>query len=117
MFCELMEIVRNKCKKAYPPHFILVICGRSGKMIDPNAIAAEIHNLEVPFAEVWLIGYADDTKTTVHVARLYPELGHNTFDLPKTVAKWSNQMELGKPLQRGTGTEVQRLGERYLPIP
>jgi hypothetical protein len=114
---ELMEIIGTKCKKAYPAHFILVICGRSGKMIDPSEIAAELKKLKVPFAAVWLTGYADDSKTTVHVARLYPELGHNTFDLPRVVAKWDKQTAFGKPLQRGRGTDVQRLGDRYLPIP
>lgn len=114
---DLMEIIGNKCKKAYPAHFMLLICGRSGKTISANEIAAEIGKLKVPFAEVWLIGYADDSKMKVHVARVYPELGHHSFDLPSVVVKWEKQMAFGKPLQRGRGTELHQLGDSYLPIP
>ena len=53
-----MQVIRQKCVKAYPSYFFLLVFGRSGteKVVEVRVLFEEVRHLKVPFAEIWIIG-------------------------------------------------------------
>jgi hypothetical protein len=115
---DLMQIIRQKCEKAYPPNYVLVILGRSGRTVEPGEIVKEIRELpRVPFAEIWLLGRASSDRNTQRMVRLRPEGADVSFDLNRAVARTASQREFARLDGRGTGIEPCSSGDIYLPIP
>lgn len=114
---DLMQIIEQKCARAYPSYFGLLILGRSGKIIDPSAIAEKIYSLRVPFAEIWIVGRALEDRNRVQMVRLFPAIADFPFDLATALKRTENQKEFMQPEGRGTGTDIHSRGDIYLPIP
>ena len=113
---DIMEVIRKKCKRAYPEHYLLLVNARnSGKVLDVDRVIQEMKRIRSPFLEVWVVAFVglDDMK----VVRVAP--GALSVDL-KIRAELENakkQTPFIKRGKRGTGTELRDLGPAYLPIP
>jgi len=70
---DAIQVIRQKCARAYPPDFGLVVMGRSGKFIDLNATVEAIRSIRVPFAEIWILGRPLDAHERVQMVRLFPK--------------------------------------------
>ncbi len=114
---DLMQVIRQKCERFYPPYFVLLVLGRSGKDSDPNAVMQAIHGIRVPFAEIWILGRPLDDQGKVRMVRLFPEGADLRFDLSDAVKRSEKKREIMRPEQRGTGTELHARGDIYFPIP
>ena len=66
-----IQIVRQKCARAYPSYFWLVILGRSGKVVDLNAVIEAIRCARVPFVEIWIVGRALENRGRMKLVRLF----------------------------------------------
>jgi len=112
---DVMTLIENKAKKAYPSFYCLLITGRSGKTLNPHALAEEIRKMSVPFAEIWIIGMLD--YNVANIARLFPTLSLLRFDIPRALEKAKPESDIMVKQQRGRGTQFEPLGPIYLPIP
>lgn len=114
---DIMQVVQQKCERAYPSYFGLLILGRSGKAVDPNAILEAIRAIRVPFAEIWIVGRALEERNRMEMARLFPDVANLGFDLGRALQRTETQKEIMQPQGRGTGTNLRFSGDIYLPIP
>ena len=112
-----MQPIEQKCRRAYPNFFSLLVLARSGKTAYPQEIAREIRKLTVPFAEIWILGRASEQDTKVHVVKVHPFVLHADFDIRHALKKAKNEADILQPQQRGTSIEFRHLGQVYLPIP
>jgi hypothetical protein len=113
---DIMEVIRKKCRRAYPDHYLLLVNARhSGEVLDLDRVIEEMKRMRSPFLEVWVVASIgpDDLK----VVRVAP--GGLAIDL-KARAELEKAMKQKPFLRRGirgTGTEFRDLGLVYLPIP
>jgi hypothetical protein len=114
---DLVQIVQQKCARAYPPYFWLVILGRSGKTVDLNTVTEGMRGLHVPFAEIWMVGRTLENPNKVRTVRLFPSGADVLFVLKDALRRSERQADTMRPQHRGTGTELRSLGDIYLPIP
>jgi hypothetical protein len=117
MFDDIMEVIRKKCKRAYPDHYLLLVNARnSGKVLDFDRVIQEMKGIRSPFLEVWVVAFVgpDDMK----VVRVAPG-GALSVDLKirAELQKAKKQTPFIKRGKRGTGTRLRDLGPAYLPIP
>jgi hypothetical protein len=56
-----MEVIEQKCRKAYPGYFTLVVHARNEKTTDLGIVSQAISRLRVPFAEIWALRQASPT--------------------------------------------------------
>jgi hypothetical protein len=112
-----MQVIQQKCVRAYPPYFWLLITGRSGKVLDPSTIIEATRGTRVPFVEIWIVGRALADRNRMQMVRLFPGRADVAFDLNHALQQTEKQAEFMRPMQRGSGTEVRSLGDLYLPIP
>jgi len=62
---DIMEVIRKKCKRAYPDHYLLLVNARnSGKVLDFDQVIQEMKTTDSPFLEVWVVAFVgpDDMK-------------------------------------------------------
>jgi hypothetical protein len=115
---DLMEIIKKKCGRAYPSYFGLLILGRNGKTIYPDAVIEAISQIKrVTFAEIWMVGRALEDNGRVQMVRFYPHRGDIHFDIRDAMRRNEGQKDFMQPQGRGTGLEIHSLGDMYLPIP
>ncbi len=114
---DVMQVIRQKCKCAYPPYFWLLILGRNGKTLDVDSTVEAVCELCVPFVEIWIIGRPAEAMHKRQMVRLYPEKWDLIFDLARALKESEKQPEIMRPGKRGTGTDIYPLGSSYLPIP
>lgn len=113
---DIMVVIRKKCKRAYPEHYLLLVNARnSGKLLDFDRVIQEMRGIAPPFLEVWVIAFVgpDDIK----VVRVSPATPSVDLKIRAELAKAKSQTPFIKRGNRGTGTEVRDLGPAYLPIP
>jgi hypothetical protein len=114
---DVMQVIRQKCERAYPSYFWLLILGRNGKTLDLDSTIEVVRELRVPFAEIWIIGRPEEAMQKRQMVRLYPEKWDLIFDLARALKESEKQTEIMRPGKRGTGTDAYPLGSSYLPIP
>jgi hypothetical protein len=112
-----IQIVQQKCARAYPAYFWLVILGRSGKAVDTNTLIEAIRSARVPFVEIWIVGRALEDRNRMQIVRLFPDRVDVLFDLNQALIRSEKQAEIMRPEKRGTSTEIRPRGDIYLPIP
>jgi hypothetical protein len=112
-----MQIIRQKCARAYPPYFGLLVLGRSGKFLDLNAVVDGIRGASVPFAEIWILGRPMGAHNKVQMVRIFPGRVDVSFDLSDALRRSDKQPEFMRPEKRGTSMEFRFVGDTYLPIP
>jgi hypothetical protein len=112
-----LQIIQQKCARAYPTYFWLLILGRSGMVLDLDTIIEAICDLRVPFVEIWIVGRALEERNRMQMARLFPGRADVVFDLGQALKRSEKQMDVMQPEKRGIGTDIRSLGDIYLPIP
>ena len=113
---DIMEVIRKKCKRAYPDHYLLLVNARNGgKVLDFDRVIQEMKDIRSPFLEVWVVAFVgpDDMK----VVRVAPGALSIDFKIRAELEKAKKQTPFIKRGKRGTGTELRDLGPAYLPIP
>jgi uncharacterized protein YndB with AHSA1/START domain len=114
---HFMDLVRQKCAKGgYPPYFTLVVLARNGKGVDFPDDLAGLHDLKIPFSEMWLMGRASPETTTYSVCMFHPGIKLLEFDLEDALQKNKAQIDFLHPEGRGSGTEFRDRGVMYMPI-
>jgi hypothetical protein len=113
---EVMEVIRKKCRRAYPDHYLLLVNARnSGKVLDFDRVIQEMKGIRSPFLEVWVVSFVgpDDMK----VVRVAPGTLSVDLKIRAELERAKKQTPFMKRGSRGTGTELRDLGPAYLPIP
>ena len=113
---DIMEVIRKKCKRAYPDHYLLLVNARnSRKVLDFDQVIQEMKRADSPFLEVWVIAFVgpDDMK----VVRVAPGTLSVDLKIRAELEKAKKQTPFIKRGIRGTGTELRDLGAAFLPIP
>lgn len=114
---EVVDVIIQKCAKAYPQYFTLLVFARNGKEIRVPDLLQEMQALTVPFWEIWLLGRVSATAARYLVCMLHPHLETEEFDLCEVVAKNQGQVDFLRRQKRGKGTVMKDLGFVYLPLP
>ena len=113
---DIMVVIRKKCKRAYPEHYLLLVNARnSGKVLDFDRVIREMRGIASPFLEVWVIAFVgpDDMK----VMRVAPGAVSIDLKIRTELEKAKGQAPFIQRGKRGTGTEIRDLGPAFLPIP
>jgi hypothetical protein len=110
-----MQVIRQKCARAYPSYYVLLVLGRSGREVQPDKLVELVQGLTVPFWEIWILGRLADS--TVNMARLHPSPTWINFDVMRSLQKKANRTDVLVRQKRGKSTEFEKLGSVYLPIP
>jgi hypothetical protein len=120
-----LQVIQQKCAKAYPGSYTLLVLARSGRILYMDEIVAGLGNLKVPFSEIWVVGPASDIGTgistnigtTIHLVMVYPSVLDCGFDIRRAQANAQAQKDVLQRLKRGTSTEMTDLGRVWIPIP
>lgn len=112
---DAVKVVKQKCKRAYPPYFCLLVLARNGKNLDIETLTREVLSEKVPFGEIWITGCLSAGLMTM--LRIVPSAFRLDFETVRSIEKLEEQPDVMRKLQRGTSTEVRHLGFVYLPLP
>jgi hypothetical protein len=112
---DALTVIKQKCQKAYPSHFCLLVLARNGKNLDVEMLTQEVLRQKVPFGEIWIIGCLAEGFMTM--VRIVPNPFRFDFETARSLEKIKEQRDIMQKLKRGTSTEVQELGFAYLPLP
>jgi hypothetical protein len=115
---SMLELIEQKCAKAYPPYFFLVLFVRNGKETLVKDILKKIRGLKVPFAEIWILGRLPVSIGAYRLFLAHPEPTKLVdFDVFESYRENNGQKEFLRPTGRGMGTDRTDRGLLYLPIP
>ena len=112
---DALDLIKQKCRRAYPPYFCLLLLARNGQNFDVGGITREIRNVNIPFAEIWVLGRISDEAMTL--LRLVPSSMRADFDITDALEKGKRQGHFMVRQKRGASTEFRDLGPTFLPIP
>lgn len=113
---EIMEVIRKKCERAYPGHYLLAVYARhTGKVLDTARISREIKEIPSPFLEIWVLACIG--RNQMKVVRVAPDGPAVDLKLQDELQEASKQRAFLRRGVRGTGCGFQELGLVYLPIP
>jgi hypothetical protein len=112
---DILQVIRQKCARAYPPHYCLLVLARNGKNPDYEIVVQEIRKMRIPFAELWIIGRL--SVADMAMLRVIPDVLRVDFNILQELEKTRDQPEFVKPEKRGMSTEFRDLGMAYLPVP
>lgn len=113
---DLLNIIKNKSKKNYPDYFILLIYARNPKKkINSEEIYSKLKKIKIPFSEIWILTCTGNDDYVIQ--RLYPQKSEIPFNVKSLRDRFKNQISFAKFLKRGRGTDLENLGNFYLPLP
>ena len=113
---DIMEVIRKKCKCAYPDHYLLLVNARnSGKVLEFDQVIQGMKGVHSPFLEVWVVAFV--RPGDMKVVRVAPGAFSVDLKMRAELEKAKMQTPFIKRGTRGTGTELRDLGPAYLPIP
>jgi hypothetical protein len=112
---DAVKVIKQKCQRAYPPYFWLLVLARNGKNLDVEMLTQEVLSESVPFGEIWIIGCLSEGLMTM--VRIVPTAFRLDFETVRSLEKLRGQSDVMRKLKRGTSTEVRDLGFVYLPLP
>jgi hypothetical protein len=112
---DIMEVIRKKCRRAYPGHFLLVVNARhGGKELYVDQIVEAMKEIRSPFLEVWVVGVVGlNHMTAFRVTPSGPTVDLGLAELQIA----SEQRPFLKRGIRGTSPGFYDLGITFLPIP
>jgi hypothetical protein len=94
---DVMEVIRKKCRRAYPGHYILLLNVRnSGKVLDFDHLIQQMKAIQSPFLEVWLIAFAEPR--LLKVVRVAPSAFAIDLNLTVAMPEAMKQHPFMKPL-------------------
>jgi len=112
---DAVTVIKQKCQRAYPAYFCLLVLARNGRNLDVEMLIREVLSERVPFGEIWIIGCLSEGLMTM--VRIFPSTFRLDFETVQSLGKLGGQHDIMRKLQRGTSTELQELGFVYLPLP
>jgi len=113
---DIMKVIKKKCKRAYPDHYLLLVNARHGEgVLNFDRVIEEMKKIRSPFLEVWVVVMV--ASGHMKVVRVAPTGFPIDLDLSAELPKAMKQEAFVKRGIRGTGTEIRDLGAAYLPIP
>jgi hypothetical protein len=113
---DIMKVIKKKCKRAYPDHYLLLVNARHGEgVLDFDRVIEEMKNIRSPFLEVWVVVMV--ASGHMKVVRVAPGGFPIDLDLSAELPKAMKQEAFVKRGIRGTGAEIRDLGPAYVPIP
>lgn len=112
---DAVKVRKQKCQRAYPPHFCLLVLARNGKNLDVEMLTQEVLSESVPFGEIWIIGCLSEGLMTM--VRIVPSAFRLDFETVRSLEKLRGQGDVMRKLKRGISTEVRDLGFVYLSLP
>ena len=112
---DIAKLIQQKCQKAYPPYFSLVVLARNGDNIEIERLLERIATLSVPFSEMWIVGRRSASSYVSFM--IYPGTKLIEFDLLEGLRGAARQVDFLHRQKRGRGTEFEDLGLTYLPLP
>lgn len=115
---SMLELIEEKCAKAYPDDFFLVVFVRNGKETLVEDLLQKVRSLKVPFAEVWILGRLAPSTGAYRMLLVHPEPTKLVdFDALESYRRNAGQTDFLRPTGRGKSMERTNLGSIYLPIP
>ena len=115
---SMLELIEQKCAKAYPPFFFLVVFVRNDKETMVEDILQKIRSLKVPFAEIWILGRLPVSISAYRMLLVHPEPTKLVdFDALESYQRNVGQTDILQPNGRGRSTVRTDRGHVYLPIP
>jgi uncharacterized protein YlzI (FlbEa/FlbD family) len=112
---DILQVIRQKCQRAYPPYFCLLVLARNGTRVDFEIVIQEVKKMRMPFAELWILGRL--SIADMAMLRIIPDVLRVDFNILEAIEKTRDQQEFLTPGKRGTSTEFRDLGMAYLPVP
>ncbi len=113
---DVIDVIGQKCSRAYPRYFFLLVLARNGKQIDVEEVLRQTKELRIPFSEIWILGRVSDQSTKYRMFMLYPYTKLVEFDLAGSLRENEAQIDFVQPEKRGKSTEMRDRGPMYLPI-
>ncbi|MGC2698115.1 MAG: hypothetical protein WA738_20190 [Candidatus Angelobacter sp.] len=115
---NMLELIEQKCGKAYPPYFFLVVFVRNDKETMVEDILQKIKSLKVPFAEIWILGRLPVSIGAYRLFLAHPEPTKLVdFDVFESYRQNISQIDFMQAEGRSKSTERTDRGLLYLPIP
>lgn len=114
---EVLDVIKQKCSRAYPTYFFLLVLARSGKGINMAELSAEIGQISVPFGEIWVLGRLSGLSSRYAIFMVHPSQKLVEFDLAEALKKDTRVVDFLRPQGRSKSAEFEDLGLLYLPIP
>jgi hypothetical protein len=115
---NMLELIEQKCGKAYPSYFFLVVFVRNDKETLVEDILQKVRSLKIPFAEIWIVGRLPISIGSYRMFKAHPEPTQIIdFDVFDGYRKNLNQIDFMRMEGRGKSTEKTARGLVYLPIP
>lgn len=115
---NMLELIEQKCAKAYPQYFFLTVFVRNGKETLVEDILKKIKGLKVPFAEIWILGRLPVSTGAYRLFLAHPDPTKLVdFDVFDSYRENAGQTAFLQPNRRGSSTERTDMGLVYLPIP
>jgi hypothetical protein len=115
---SMLEVIEQKCTRGYPDYFFLVVFVRNDKITLVEDILQKIRSINVPFAEIWIVGRLPISIGSYKMFKAHPEPTRTVdFDVFESYRMNLKQGEYLKFEGRGMSTEMRDLGLVYLPIP
>jgi len=113
---DIMEVIGNKCQRAYPDHYLLVVHARHrGRVLDFDRVIGEMTRMRSPFLETWVIATIGPGE--IKVVRVAPGGPAVDLELGTELRKVSKQRSFLKRGIRGRKPGFRELGPAFLPIP
>lgn len=114
---DIMTVIRKKCKRSYPPDYLLVVHARNYfKEINFGLVIEQMKSVQSPFLEVWVIAVVglDDIK----VVRASPGLLAVDLKIRAEMEKARKRMpQFLKRGSRGRKPGIYDAGMVFLPLP
>lgn len=115
---SMLELIEQKCAKAYPPYFFLVVFVRNDKETPMEDILQKVRSLKVPFSEIWILGRLSADTAAYKMLLVHPEpMKIVDFDALESQRRNAGQGQLLYPEGRSRSMERTNRGSIYLPIP
>lgn len=115
---SILELIEEKCAKAYPPYFCLVVFVRNDKETPVGDILQKARSLKVPFAEIWILGRLPAHAAAYRMVLVHPEpMKTVDFDMRESYRSNVGQTDCLHPEGRSKSLERTDRGHVYLPIP
>jgi hypothetical protein len=115
---NMLELIEQKCGKAYPSNFFLVAFVRNGKETLVKDILQKMNTLKIPFFEIWILGRLPISDGSYRMFRVHPEPTLLIdFDVFEGMRRNLDQIDFLQFEGRGKGIEFTSRQQVYLPIP
>jgi hypothetical protein len=112
---DIMDVIRKKCRRAYPDYYSLVVHARHiGRVFNFVKVSEEIKTIRSPFMDIG--GIASAGADNLKVARVAPEFLEIDLQYSTELENAKKQRELVKRGIRGTTPGFRELGPSFMSI-